>query len=232
MAIAPFLAMTGAEICRNPQIPDKVAWMACHFSPYGLGLSNLPKKLPPGSLLMVDDITPIGKHDPGIILDQLCACAETLKCSGILLDFQREGIEETAMLVQGLSQDLPCPVGVSSYYADACTCAVCVPPVPLSTPPEEYFKSWNGREIWLELTTEGESITITEEGASFHSLPCPVIPEQEFRDDMLFCHYHILPEEREIKFLLRRTEEDLNDLLKQSVQHGVTAAIGLYQEFS
>ena len=231
MAIATFLAMTAAEICKNPQPADKIAWMACHFSPYGLGLSNLPQILPPGSLLMVDDITPIGKHDPGIILDQLCGCAETLACSGVLLDFQREGIEETAELVQQLSQALPCPVGVSSFYADVCTCAVCVPPVPLSTPPEDYFQSWKGREIWLELSTQGECISVTEEGASFRSLPCPVIPEREFQDDTLFCHYHILPEETEIKFLLRRTEEDLIELLKQSEQYGVTTAIGLYQEF-
>ena len=72
MAIAPFLAMTGAEMRNNSFLPEKIAWMACHFSPYGLGLSNLPRSLPPGSLLMVDDITPIGKHDPSIILDQLC----------------------------------------------------------------------------------------------------------------------------------------------------------------
>ena len=64
MAIAPFLAMTGAEMRNNSVLPDKIAWMACHFSPYGTGLSNLPKNLPAGSLLMVDDITPPHGHDP------------------------------------------------------------------------------------------------------------------------------------------------------------------------
>ena len=58
MAIAPFLAMTAAEMQNSSQLPPKIAWMACHFSPYGLGLSNLPKELPSDSLLMVDDITP------------------------------------------------------------------------------------------------------------------------------------------------------------------------------
>ena len=91
MAIAPFLAMTAAEICACPVLPPKIAWMACHFSPYGLGLSNLPKTLPPGSLLMVDDITPPHKHDPALIGKQLHSCVEALQCSAVLLDFQRIG---------------------------------------------------------------------------------------------------------------------------------------------
>ena len=47
MAITPFLAMTAAEFRKKEDLPDKIAWMACHFSPYGLGLSNLPQRLPP-----------------------------------------------------------------------------------------------------------------------------------------------------------------------------------------
>ena len=52
MAITPFLAMTAAEIEHSTPLPPNVAWMACHFSPYGAGLSNLPKNLPAGSLLI------------------------------------------------------------------------------------------------------------------------------------------------------------------------------------
>ena len=58
MAIAPFLAMTAAETRNHSVLPPKIAWMACHFSPYGLGLSNLPQRLPPHALLLLDDITP------------------------------------------------------------------------------------------------------------------------------------------------------------------------------
>ena len=47
MAIRPFLAMTAAEIRGTETLPPKTAWMACHFSPYSTGLSNLPKDLPP-----------------------------------------------------------------------------------------------------------------------------------------------------------------------------------------
>ena len=63
MAIRPFLAMTAAEIRGTETLPPKTAWMACHFSPYSTGLSNLPKALPPGSMVILDDITPIHGHD-------------------------------------------------------------------------------------------------------------------------------------------------------------------------
>ena len=52
MAIRPFLAMTAAEIQGTETLPPKTAWMACHFSPYSTGLSNLPKALPPGLSLI------------------------------------------------------------------------------------------------------------------------------------------------------------------------------------
>ena len=64
MAITPFLAMTAAEMRNISVCPPKIAWMACHFSPYGLGLSNMPKDLPSNSLLIVDDYTPPSGHDP------------------------------------------------------------------------------------------------------------------------------------------------------------------------
>ena len=82
MAITPFLAMTATEMYRNTSLPEKTAWMACHFSPYGLGLSNLPKELPPGSLLIVDDITPPHGHDPVFIAEQLIGCVDQFQCSG------------------------------------------------------------------------------------------------------------------------------------------------------
>ena len=52
MAIAQYLAMTAAEMIGSTFLPQKAAWMACHFSPYSTGLCNLPSALPPGSLLI------------------------------------------------------------------------------------------------------------------------------------------------------------------------------------
>lgn len=232
MAIRPFLAMTAAEIRRKTVLPDKIAWMACHFSPYGLGLSNLPRTLPAGSLLILDDITPIRGHDPQIILEQLAETSETLSCSGILLDFQQPDVEETAALVKILTQSLPCPVAVSHFYAGSGSFPVFLPPVPPSELPEDYFATWAGRDIWLEVALDGEEITVTEKGTSFSPLPCPDLTAEGFREETLCCHYRCRKSEDNVKFLLWRTEEDMDALLKQSTQLGVTAAVGLYQEFS
>lgn len=231
MAIAPFLAMTAAEIRVNSVLPPKIAWMACHFSPYGLGLSNLPRELPPGALLMVDDITPIHGHDSQQILDQLAECAEAFSCSGILLDFQRPDIDETAALVDVLTQGLPCPMAVSHFYAGAGTFPVFLPPVPPSVPPEEHFALWQDRELWLELALDAVEITVTEDGSSFTPLLCVPDPVDSFREENLFCHYRITEQPDAIKFLLWRTEEDLTGLLKHAERFGVTTAVGLYQEF-
>ena len=82
MTIARYLAMTGAEMAGNAVFPDYAAWMACHFSPGGKGLSNLPKGLPPGSLLILDDSTPIQDHDPERIAAELGSCMERLNARG------------------------------------------------------------------------------------------------------------------------------------------------------
>ena len=47
MAISIYLAASPAQISKMERFPEKLAWMACHFSPYGTGLSNLPASLPP-----------------------------------------------------------------------------------------------------------------------------------------------------------------------------------------
>ena len=130
MAIQTFLAMTGAEIGISPLLPPEIAWMACQFSPYGTGLSNLPRQLPPGSLLILDDMTPIRGHDPALICDQLAELTAVLKCSGILLDFQHPDCAETAALAKYLTEALPCPVAVSEPYAAELDCPVFLPPVP------------------------------------------------------------------------------------------------------
>ncbi len=231
MAIQPFLAMTAAEIREKSEISEKIAWMACHFSPYGLGLSNLPRALPPGSLLMVDDITPIHGHDPRIIRDQLYTCAESLQCGGILLDFQRPEVEETAVLVKTLAEGLPCPLAVSHFYADFCTCAVCLPPVPPSEPPKAYFSPWKGRELWLELCPDGEQITVAAEGSSVIPLPHIQTQDTDFFDETLLCHYRQEVREDTVVFTLYRTMEDTALLMKKAKTHGVIKAVGLYQEF-
>ena len=64
-----FLAQTGWEINQHPT--DKAAYLACHFSSYGKGLSNFPEALPSGSILLLDDSMPPNGHDSRIVEAEL-----------------------------------------------------------------------------------------------------------------------------------------------------------------
>ncbi|MBR1972247.1 MAG: hypothetical protein IKA16_02275 [Oscillospiraceae bacterium] len=232
MAIMPFLAMTASEMRSFSQIPAKTAWMACHFSPYGLGLSNLPRVLPSGSLLMVDDITPPHGHDSQIIAEQLQQCVETLGCCGILLDFQRPDNEETATLAQFLTAALPCPVAVSEEYAEAVDGPVFLSPVPPSVALSGHLAPWAGRDIWLDLSLAAEVITVTAQGAQAVPLPFPDMDADGFAETALHCHYRTELRENAAVFTLWRTREDLETLLEEAEESGIRTAVGLYQELS
>lgn len=230
MAILRYLAMTAAEFQENRDHSRKIGWMSCLFSPYGTGLSNLPRVLPAGSLLILSDYTPMQGHDPEIIAGQLTQCVDALHCSGVLLDFQRPGNGQQAALVQQLVQALPCPVAVSEVYARELDCPVFLSPVPPSTALRDYLAPWQGREIWLELALNGEVITLTEKGAETVPLSCIPVPEDGFSDDPLHCHYRIETTLDSARFTLWRTAEDLDALLEEAEGHGVTTGVGLWQE--
>lgn len=204
--------------------------MACHFSCYGTGLSNLPDALPAGTILILNDRTPVHGHDPGLISAQLLQLLEQHKPESILLDFQRPDSAETAAIAQTIVRDLPCPVAVSDCYAQPLACPVFLASPPLHKPLETYLAPWQGREIWLEAALEMQTATVTKDGCSF---TCPEPATEEtlpFYDETLFCHYRIAVEETSAKFLLSRKETDLLSLLKKAEQLGVTRTVGLYQE--
>lgn len=230
MAIRRYLAMTAAEILASGDLPPKIAWMACHFSPYCTGLSNLPKALPAGSLLILDDFTPICGHDPGEIAVQLEQRAEALECAGILLDFQRPGNPETAALAQYLTRTLPCPAAVSQPYAQGLSAPVFLPPVPHHISLREYLAPWQGREIWLEMALDAERITLTSLGAEFAGVSREEAKTEGFADTNLHCHYTAVTSESAATFTLWRTARDLEALLEEAEANGVTTAVGLYQE--
>lgn len=232
MDIVHYLAMTAAEIGANPRFLPNMAWMACHFSPYGQGLSNCPAKLPADSLLILNDFTPIHGHSPEAVAAQLMACVDSLKCKGVLLDFQRPGNSETAALAAYLAGSLPCPVAVSEPYAGSLTCPVFLPPVPVQTPAAEYLSPWQSREIWLETALDAVKITLTEKGASFAPLPWADSVPNDFRDETLHCRYRITCSQDRAEFLLYRAREDLAPLLQEAGKYGVTTAVGLYQEWA
>ncbi len=227
MAMKRYLAMTAAEIRRIELIPGNIAWMACHFSPYTTGLSNYPKGIPAGSLLIVNDITPIHGHDPEVIAAQLNHWMGEFDCAGVLLDLQRPGFGETAELAEYLVEKLSCVPAVSQLYAGELDCPVFLPPPPLYVPLAEYLSPWKGREAWLEMAMGTQCITLTEDGASIG--PGEAMGEG-YREEGLHCHYHIEKEESRVKFQLWRTREDMEELMEEAQKLGVTHGVGLYQE--
>lgn len=226
MAITRYLAMTAAEMRNISQFPEKIAWMACHFSPYSTGISNLPQTLPAGSLLILNDIIPFHGHDPQRIAHQLADCLERHNCAGVLLDFQRGNTPELEDLAAHLGKELPFPVA----YPASQSGPVFVPIPPCSVPLQEYVAPWKGRDIWLEVGLSGQRLRLTTQGCEIEVLSYLDIPPQGHIEQTLHCHYHIRCLEDEIHFLLWRTRDDLNDLLEEAERLGVQTVVGLWQE--
>lgn len=231
MPIARYLAMTAAEMAGNAVLLHQTAWMACHFSSSGSGLSNLPRWLPTDSLLILDDSTPIHDHDPERITAELGECMERLQCAGLLLDFQRPGEALTRNLVEYLCGALPFPVVVSDTYAEGLDCGIFVSPVPPDEAMASRLSRWQGREIWLDTTTEGLEIVLTKDGAKSTPLPPWERPGGGLEEKRLHCHYRVSLDENSAVFTLWRTEEDVAAQLAEAEALGIAAAVGLYQEF-
>ena len=224
MGLPLYLALTAPEFTTCSPIPASPAWMACHFSPYGTGLCNLPPTLPANSMVILNDrIPPLG-HDPEYILAQLAQ----VPCGCILLDFQRADDGETASLTQRIAESETRPVGVTPQYGQALNCPVFLPPVPIDTPIQEYLVPWQGREVWLEVAMDSLRYTVTEQGSV--SAPLARIPERGLTDPELFCHYRIETFADRAEFALWRTRADVDELLAATAALGVTKAIGLWQE--
>lgn len=227
MALPLYLAQTPLEMEENSP-PRHPAWMACHFSPGGRGLSNLPERLPAGAMLILDDSTPMDGHAPDLILEQLSQRMAILDCESLLLDFQRPGVPGQQELVKLLSCSLPCPVGVSALYGAEPACPVLLPPLPPDMPLTQYTVPWKGREIWLEAALEGVSLTLTEAGCTV--APFFGFPPEGTQDEKLHCRYSIEVTANSAIFRLWRTRTDLDALLGEAETLGVTRAIGLWQE--
>lgn len=228
--MAFYLAMTAAEMMHQETLPENPAWMGCHFSPYGTGLSNLPDALPQGAMLIINDRTPIHGHNPSCICAQTEELVAQFQCSSVLLDFQRPESPETAKVAEALVQCLSCPVAVSQWYAKELDCPVFLSAPPLWTPLEAHLAPWAGRTIFLEAALESAQIPVTYEGASYNPIP---LTQADFPhwDEALCCHYQIQTQEDRILFTLTRTPEDFSKVLAKAEALGVTQMVGLYQQF-
>lgn len=225
MPIPCYLAMTAAEFARAKELPRQLAWMACHFAPYGTGVVNLPQQLPEGSVLMLNDRIPICGHDPLLVAEMLSQTLRQQHCAALVLDLQRSD-GETAQMVAALRK-MECPVVVPQHLATQ-EDTVLLPPIPPDQPIGEYLEPWQGRRIWLEASSWGKLITVSEHGSADKSTP-EYAQNEGFPDEKLFCHYRLELGET-AKFYLWRTWEDQQKLLTAAETLGVMAAIGLYQE--
>jgi hypothetical protein len=224
-----YLAYTAGELQGGTQ-EGKLAYMACHFSLYTTGLSNLPEKMPAGSMLILNDQIPISGHAPHRIADQLQETMESFSCDSLLLDFQRPGNEETAQLCHLLAAQMNCPLGISHHYASSIDCAVFLPPPLLDMPLLEHIKPWQGRKIWLEAALEAAEFTITADGCKVSPLPYEPPQGESFIDEALHCRYRCEVDSSEIRFHLYRTADQLDALMEEAASLGIEKAIGLYQQ--
>ena len=231
MAIPCYLALTAAEFSSADPLPEKIAWMACHFSCYSTGLSNLPPPLPEGSVIIVNDRTPLHYHDPQRSLDQLTELMEVQKPDSFLLDFQRPDVPLAAEIAALLSDKLPCPVAVTSQYGKALGCPVFLEPPPLHMPLAEYVTPWQGRQIWLEAVPEAGLYRITAEGCNIESQPTGPLDEPHFTDDTLYTAYHISTQDNWVDFTLQRGFSEWEQIMSAGGSLGISRLIGLYQLF-
>lgn len=230
MPIPIYLAMTGAEFLTCTQQPARLGWMACHFSPSGEGLCNFPAQLPPNSLLILDDSTPYQDHDCDVILSQLSDAIARLRPAALLLDFQRPDNDGLRLLTERIVSSLPCPVIVSSCYADMLDCPIFLPPAPLWQPPEDYLKPHQNREIWLDAAPICAQVLVDKDASHYLPLSYVTCDAYPHYDDTLHCRYHIKIEQEQIVFSLCRSCTELASWLAEAEALGVKGAVGLFQE--
>ena len=201
--------------------------MACHFSPYGTGLSNLPPQLPPGSMVIVNDRTPVSGHDPQYISAILRQIVQDQQVSHVLLDFQRPGDSLTSEITKAIVDALDCPIGVTQWYAEDLACGVFLPPPPLHLPIADYLRPWEGRPVWLELAPDCACYTITEDGCK--QAASNLEGTFPHTDPQAYCGYRIEISDESIRFLIKRGPEELEQIRRYSE---IACFVGLYQDFA
>lgn len=221
-----FLAQTSREMTEFR--PKRLAYMALHFSPYSRGLSNGPKELPPGSILLLDDSMPADGHDPQAVTDQLKLLVDQFSPQGVLLDFQRPKTQESEHMVSCILQALPCPVAVTESYAEVLQCSVFLSPPPVNTALENYLQPWLKQGIYLEIAPDALEIAVTEND----STTVQISPTQNLPlvDKRLHCHYSVAVLPQQAVFTLARYKEDLLTLVQEAENIGVLGCVGLYKE--
>lgn len=230
MAFPLYLAMTAGELQNAETPPSRLCYMACHFSAYTTGLSNIPHQLPGKSILILNDRISIHGHDAQVVATQLTETANALEAEAILLDFQRPVSSDTQKITEAIIHAAAVPVAVTPPYAADFSCGVFVPSPPVNCRLENHIKPWKHREIWLEVSMDVQEITVTKDGSHSHLLPYWDAPERGHNNKDLHCHYKMEVTHEAATFTLWRTQEDLQDHLAEAEKLGIRRGVGLYQE--
>ncbi len=230
MDITRYLAVTAWEYSQATYTTP-IAWMACHFSPYETGLSNIPDNLPRDSMVILNDRTPPNGHDQGMIADQLNRLGDLFQIKRFLLDFQRENDPETISLVAFLTEKVIGSVAVTEKYAKHCNSPVFIScPLPHQTLSYSISK-WKNRELWLELGTESEIITICKNDYNCDIFQELSLSEKDYIDTNLHCRYRTDVFDNCVRLTLERSEKELDLLMNEAEKLGIKIAVGLFQQF-
>lgn len=230
MVLPIYLAMTASEIRLCNHMPNHCSYMACHFSSYGRGLTNIPQQLPENSLLILNDRISPQWHDPMLVSYQLADAVNRLQPAGLLLDMQRPFDTLTGEIVRAIAETVSCPKAVTLTYLENWNDAVLLSPVPPHILPEEYLRPWKGRDIWLEIDNMGVKLELGEKGCNISPLDT-FTQELKHYDEKLCCHYNVELQDNLAVFSLQRSFQDTQNLLLKAIDNGVTLAIGLYQQW-
>lgn len=228
MSLHFYLAMTEAEIRNTSVLPRHLAYMACHFSPYGSGLVNIPDRLPPKSILIVNDRVPVLDHDPEQVAKQLKDAVQKLRAFGVLLDLQIPNNRRTAQIVKRVLDTLPCPVGVSEPYAAGLSCPIFGAP-PIYQILCEYRGKKKDRPLWLETFQETALLSVTSSNCTV--APGETLSGECFFDEALQCRYQYRVENDHLTLHLSRQADDMPGYLRAAEAAGIEVAVGLYQQF-
>lgn len=220
-----YLAMTAPELSQFHN-PAGCAYMACHFSPYGQGLSGLPDSLAENSMIILNDRIPFLHHNCPLIAAQL----NSLPCDSLLLDFENMESDAANELIHEILSTVKVPVGVSAKYASAHSCAVFVGPMDADCDPFAAIRHWNNREIWLDLSPGCVCCRVTAQGCNRMKEAFPPRAGMH-HDSKLFCHYSIELKDAEAIFHLHREWDDARGIVEEGKSIGITRGIGLFQEW-
>lgn len=225
MDLQCYIATTAEEMRTLSKLPTHPAWMACHFSPYGTGIINLPRGLPQDSMVILNDRIPPSGHNKSLIADQL----NSIQCSCYLLDFQVPGIRETEEIAVFLTERLEKPVAISEAYQHCSKGPMLLnlfPHQSLSTS----IKTLGNRDIWLEVTTDTESLTVSKTDCNWDYLPASDTALFRHTSIRLHSQYEFRIHDDCAKFLLKRDIPQIRSLLKEADRLHIKKAVGLYQQ--